>query len=227
MVTGRFLLTTWQMVVCLPHTQLENCYWGNSHLVGVNSLARRYYKQKSIGSIDNRNQLKLKSLKVKKRKSKKDLIFATNRVNQFLNWLGIAFNLCSKDLETLSSFNRSLLHIEKHKGSMFLIKYVKECRISIENYGLGSSEKKSFSLIRCRYSGLPRILGDATHLVKERKQNFINALLSLLTMCRTAKFKKSPDFSTIYSPWSGSGKLPNFIYIRFHLFLKRLTGIKI
>lgn len=188
----------WSTITTIPHNQFlprKECIL-RRHL-----STRSQHRSRSKFTVDNRGKRKNKNHSRINNKSKKlDLMFNPWRVNQFLNWLGMAFNVCSDDLETLSSFRSSLLHIEKNKGPKFLISYIKECRISIENYALGSSEKKNFKLIRCRFSGLPKILGRAAHLIKVRKKNFINITLSLLSIGRTALFKKDPDFSTITSP---------------------------
>lgn len=111
---------------------------------------------------------------------------------------------------------------------------MKETRIHIENYCLGSSEKKISTLVRCRYSGLPRILGLAAHLIKQEVLGFINTVLSILSIGRTAKFEKDPNFSTITDTFTGQQYLyqgmdyglPRFIFLSFHSFLRNKMKVK-
>lgn len=121
----------------------------------------------------------------------------------------------------------SLLHIQKFKGELFLIKYMKECRLHIENFIFRCETVKEQVFVRCRFSTLPRILGPASHKIKIREQSFVKVVLSLLSVGRTAKFKKSPDFSTILNNYTGTvDRLPSGSYIRFCAYLKKQLRIK-
>jgi len=134
-------------------------------------------------------------------------------------------NISSEEISSLMPFIYTLRHYEKHKGKKFLILVIKEVRIALENYFVDSSEKKTYKLIRLNYSGIPRLLKSAIHSVKTNKTGFRSFVLSFLTIGRTAIFKKSPDYSTIYSPMKGEIGIPTHIYFDFVSFLKNKLKI--
>jgi len=96
---------------------------------------------------------------------------------------------------------------------------MKEVRVHLENYFLGS-DKKEHTLVKLRYCGIPVILGEAIHMLKEGKQALKVLVLSILTIGRSARFKKSPDFSTITDEKSCEVGIPKSTYINFNLYLK-------
>lgn len=119
----------------------------------------------------------------------------------------------------------TLSHYERHKGGKFLIKVIKEVRIALENYFISSNEKKKYKLIKLNYSGIPVLLKSAIHSIKMDGTKFKSLVLSLLTVSRSAIFKKEPDYSTITSPIKGSVDIPNQVYFDFISHLKNVLKI--
>jgi hypothetical protein len=110
---------------------------------------------------------------------------------------------------------------------MFLIKVIKEVRISLENY-VCTSDVLEGRYVRLNYSGLPRILKEAIHLFKQDDSDFKRLLFSLLTIARTAIFEKSPDYSTITSATTGTQDVPTEIFASFvQLLSNRIESVKV
>jgi hypothetical protein len=161
------------------------------------------------------------------RKLKKPIIMDMKMVNHFIKWLGILNNLSSEKLSSLKQFILTLSHYEKHKGSEFLIKVLKEVRIALENYFCKSSIiDKSFRYIRLNYAGIPIILKSAINLLKIGDPSFKMLVLSILTIGRTAKFQKCPNYNTITDVGTGSSDIPVWVYKSFSRHLAKLINCK-
>lgn len=134
-------------------------------------------------------------------------------------------DISSEEVSLLKPFIYTLGHYEKYKGKKFLIQVIKEVRIALENYSVGSSSRKEYRFIRLNYSGIPVILKSATHFFKTDKTGFRSLVLSFLTIGRTAIFKKSPDFRTIAGAQVGEIGIPTHIYFDFVSFLRQQLNI--
>lgn len=177
------------------------------------------YKSSANGNF-NKNQKRFLGKYPKVRKT----FFKFEEVIRFSKWICTIYGLPHQNIKLLYPFIRTLCHYEKNKGSMFLILVMKEVRVHLENYFLGSL-KKDHTLVKLRYCGIPTILGKAIHMLKEGEQAFKVLVLSILTMGRSAKFKKSPNFSTISDEKTCDVSIPISTYINFNLFLKSKMSV--
>jgi len=116
-----------------------------------------------------------------------------------------------------------LVHYEKHKGSKFLILVLKEVRVALEAYACGA-EKPPCRYIRLNYVGIPLILKEATHGFKTGNTYFRSMVLSVLSVGRTAKFQKCPDYSTVTGCSTRTMDIPIDIYDSFVRHLASLTS---
>jgi hypothetical protein len=91
----------------------------------------------------------------------------------------------SKEYLLLTPFINTLVHYEKFKGSLFLIKIIKEVRIALEAY-FCNSFVPSCKYIRLNYSGIPVILKSAINIIKGGNTKFKTLVLSILTIGRSA-----------------------------------------
>jgi hypothetical protein len=185
----------------------------------INKTHMRYVQSESNNSKSEHHNFRNKNIKPK--------IMNLQMVNQFLNWLCLIYDIDSKKLLLLRSLIKTFCHYEKHKGSKFLIKIIKEVRISLENYAC-SSDVLEGRLVRLNYSGLPLILKEAIHLFKQDDNDFKRLLFSLLTIGRTAIFDKCPDYSTITNKSTATMDIPPNIFRSFIQTLsKRIKTVKV
>jgi len=68
-----------------PTNLFENSNLRHCHQRDVNLFTRGYHKHSSMTSIDNKKKIKKKSLRFKSKSIKKDFIFDTSKVNQFIS----------------------------------------------------------------------------------------------------------------------------------------------
>jgi len=139
--------------------------------------------------------------------------------------VGNLYSISTEKTLLLQPFIKTLSHYEKHKGAVFLVKVIKEIRIALESYLVGSALQK-FQYIRLNYCGLPVILKSAIHNFKIGGPSFVSLVLSILTVGRSAKFEKSPNYSTISDESTGNGDIPKHIYKSFVKHLCSRNNVK-
>jgi len=100
---------------------------------------------------------------------------------------------------------------------------LKEVRIALEAYACGAV-KPPCRYIRLNYAGIPVILKEASHHFKTGNTYFRSMVLSVLSVGRTAKFQKCPDYSTVTGESTRTVDIPIGIYDSFIKHLASLSS---
>ena len=121
-----------------------------------------------------------------------------NQFNDIVRWLSVGFvnQHPTTLLSELKKLTNRLTIILKNNGSLFTLKYIKECRRVLSQYLSGT--KVTSQLVRLTYDGLPYMLGDIVKLVRGIDSvATLRVLYTFLTCTRSLRLGNKPDTNVI------------------------------
>lgn len=102
------------------------------------------------------------------------------------------------------------------KGTRFVVLAIKEIVNCLDRFYGGCPLKKGdTTYVSLNNFGIPKCLGLLINVIKNRDDNYLRHIRSILTINRSIRLELKPDYGTITSPSTQSMEVPDYIYKKF------------
>jgi len=130
----------------------------------------------------------------------------TKLLIKVIHWILLSFKWESKSIpvQHLVILVEKLSKVQKSRGTLYLITYIKAIRANFLNYLSGNPKRDPLSA--CTVDGIPKALGGLIPLVRGKSYLAITMILTILMSTRSLKLKPTPNLDTIIAPFSGDTK---------------------